>query len=405
MTGAHTDGSGAGQTHPRTRAPAHPVPSTALHPWHILTGEYPPDSGGIGEYTEILAHALAAEGPRVHVWAPAPMSNERRVEVHPAAYGREGLRQLDRDLDRFPAPRTLLVQYAPQAYGRRGMNVRFCRWVLSRARRGDHVRVMFHEPFVRFSLARPQRNVLAAATRLMAGLLLRAASVAYVSTPAWERLLRPLAPRGLGGMRWLPIPSTVPRVADPEAVAVLRARLGANRPGVHVVGHFGTYGGMIAPLLEPALLAVLAPPSTSVALLLGEGGPAFAERLRRVDPSLEGRLTAPGRLPREALSVHLQACDVAVQPYPDGVSARRTTAMAPLANGVPLVSNAGLFTEPQWAAGGIALAALPDAAALAAEALNLLDDPARRRRMSTEGVEIYEREFSVRRTLDLLLGE
>jgi glycosyltransferase involved in cell wall biosynthesis len=405
----HVRGAGeaseAGETQSRSRALAHPFPSPPAHPWHILSGEYPPRSGGIGDYTEILAHALAAEGPRVHVWAPADASNERRVEVHPAAFGREGLRRMDRDLDRFPAPRTLLVQYAPQAFGRRGMNVRFCRWALSRARRGDQVRVMFHEPFVRFSLARPQRNVLAAATRLMAGLLLRAASVAYVSTPAWERLLRPLAPRGLGPMRWLPIPSTVPRVADPEAVAVLRARLGANRPGVHVVGHFGTYGGMIAPLLEPALLAVLAPPSTSVALLLGDGGPEFAERLRRVDPSLAGRVTAPGHLPREALSVHLQACDVAMQPYPDGVSARRTTAMAPLSNGVPLVSNAGPFTEPRWAAAGIPLAPLPDAAELAAEVLNLLDDGDRRRRLSADGAAFYEREFSMRRTLAVLLGE
>ncbi|HET7231338.1 MAG TPA: glycosyltransferase [Longimicrobium sp.] len=373
--------------------------------WHVITGEYPPGCGGVGEYTEILAHALAAQGPRVHVWAPAEASDERRVEVHPAAFDGAGLRRLDADLDRFPAPRTLLVQYAPQAFGRRGMNVAFCRWVRSRALRGDQVRVMFHEPYVQWSVERPQRNVLAAATRLMAGLLLRAAAVAYVSTPAWERLLRPLAPRTLGSMPWLPIPSTVPRADDPEGVAVLRARVGANRPGVHVVGHFGTYGGMIAPLLEPALLAVLAPPSTSVALLLGDGGPAFAERLVRQHPALKERIVAPGRLERRVLSVHLQACDVVVQPFPDGVSARRTTAMAALANGVPLVSNAGAYTEPQWAAAGIPLAALPDPAALAAEVLDLLDDAARRRRLAVSESDFYLREFSMGHTLRTLLGE
>ncbi|HET7464281.1 MAG TPA: glycosyltransferase [Longimicrobium sp.] len=374
--------------------------------WHVLTGEYPPGGGGVGEYTELLAHALAAEGARVHVWAPAQASSARRVEVHPVdSFHGAGLRRLDEELDHFPAPRTLLVQYAPQAFGRRGMNVAFCRWVRSRARRGDQVRVMFHEPYVQWSLERPQRNVLAAATRMMAGLLLAAASVAYVSTPAWERLLRPLAPRALGPMAWLPIPSTVPPVDDPEGVAVLRARLGANRPGVHVVGHFGTYGGMIAPLLEPALLAVLAPPSTSVALLLGDGGPAFAERLVQGNPWLKGRVSAPGRLERRALSAHLQACDVAVQPYPDGVSARRTTAMAALANGVPMVSNAGAFTEPQWSAAGIPLAAVPDAAALAAAVLDLLDDAPRRHRLAADECDFYLREFSMGRTLRTLLGE
>lgn len=372
--------------------------------WHLITGEYPPASGGVGEYTELLAHAIAAEGGRAHVWAPAEPSNERRVEVHPAAFDRAGLRRMGEELDRFPAPRALLVQYAPQAFGARGMNLPFCRWVLARARGGDHVRVMFHEPYVQFSLERPQRNVLAAATRVMAALLLRAASVAYVSTPGWERLLRPLAPRALGPMPWLPIPSTVPHVDDPEGVAVLRARLGANRPGVHVVGHFGTYGGMIAPLLEPALLAVLAPPSASVALLLGRGGPEFAERLLRAHPALDGRVVAPGAQSREALSVHLQACDVALQPYPDGVSARRTTAMAALANGVPLVSNTGLFTEPQWAAAGVPLAPVADAASLAALVLDLLDDAPRRRRLAAAETDFYRREFSMRRTLNVLLA-
>lgn len=388
-------------SHARTLALSHAAQPSV---WHVVTGEYPPASGGIGEYTELLAHAMAAEGGRVHVWAPAEVKNERRVEVHPAAFNRAGLARMDAELDRFPAPRTLLVQYAPQAFGARGMNLRFCRWVLHRARAGDQVRVMFHEPYVQFSLERPQRNVLAAATRVMAGLLLRAASVAYVSTPGWERLLRPLAPRTRGPMPWLPIPSTVPRMDDPEGVAVLRARLGANRPGVHVIGHFGTYGGMIAPLLEPALLAVLAPPSRSVALLLGSGGEEFAARLLRAHPQLEGRVVAPGRLPREALSVHLQACEVALQPYPDGVSARRTTAMAALSNGVPLVSNAGRYTEPQWAAAGVPLAPVADAATLAALVLDLLDDLPRRRGLAAAETDFYRREFSMRRTLDVLLA-
>jgi glycosyltransferase involved in cell wall biosynthesis len=356
----------------------------------------------VGEYTRLLAQALAAERVDVHVWAPAEAESGGGVTVHHVSgFGGAGRRGMDGALDAVPGPRRLLVQYAPQAFGMRGMNVAFCRWVLRRARLGDEVRVMFHEPFVEFSLAHPRRNVIAAANRAMAMLLLRAASIAYVSTPAWERLLRPWAPRSLGLMPWLPIPSTVPRVDDPEAVAVLRARLGANEGGVRVVGHFGTYGGMIAPLLEPALLAVLAPPSRSVLLLLGDGGPAFAARLERAEPRLRGRVVAPGRLAAEALSVHLQACDVAVQPYPDGVSARRTTVMAALANGVPVVTTAGRFTEPEWSAAAVALVPAGDASALAAA---VLDDAPRRRALGPAGRACYERHFAMERTLDVLLG-
>lgn len=374
--------------------------------WHLVTGEYPPGGGGVGEYTRELALALAAERLEVHVWAPAAAERIGGVEVHPVAdFLRGGLRALDSALSRAPGPRRLLVQYAPQAFGRRGMNVAFCRWVLRRARAGDEVRVVFHEPYLRFGIRRPQRNLIAAVNRVMAALLLRAAAVAYVSTPSWERLLRRWAPARLGRMRWLPIPSTVPCVDDPEAVAVLRARLGANAPGVRIVGHFGTYGGLITPLLEPVLLAALAPPSRSVALLLGDGGPAFAERLVAAAPWLRGRLVAPGRLPGGRLSAHLQACDVLVQPYPDGVTSRRTTMMAALANGVPAVTTAGENTEPTWIEGGVPLVPAGDASAMAAAVLDLLDDRARQRRLSRDERALYERHFSIRHTIELLLAE
>jgi glycosyltransferase involved in cell wall biosynthesis len=366
--------------------------------WHLVTGEYPPEAGGVGEYSALLARALAGRGRPVHVWTPAGGGSGAGVEVHAVGrfHGRE-LRRLDAALERTPAPRTLLVQYAPQAFGVRGMNVAFCRWVLRRARRGDEVRVMFHEPFVQWSARHPRRNVLAAATHGMAWLLLRASRVAYVSTPAWERLLRPLAGRARGAMPWLPIPSTVPRVVDAAGVADVRRRLG----GGSVVGHFGTYGGHVAPLLERALLATL-PASAAMALLLGAGGPEFAARLERAHPTLRGRLVAPGRQEPGALSIHLQACDVALQPYPDGVTARRTTAMAALANGVALVSTDGTFTEPPWRDAGVFLADGP--VAMAATALRLLGDPSLRRRAAADGLALYEREFSMARTLRVLEG-
>ncbi len=384
--------------HLRTSAPSNRV-------WHLLTGEYPPARGGVGDYTRHLAEALARAGREVHVWAPSPAETAYGVHLHPATFSRGALEGLGYDLDRFPAPRRLLVQYAPQAFGARGTNVAFARWVHARARAGDDVRVMFHEPFFPFVLRRPQRNLISVATRAMAMLLLRAASRAYVSTPAWEELLRPWAPARLGPMRWLPIPATVPRADDPEAVAVLRARLRGGDPGRHVVGHFGTYGDMVAPLLEPALTTILAPPGNTVALLLGEGGPAFVERLECATPGLRGRIVAPGWLPPDRVSVHLQACDVAVQPYPDGASTRRTTLMAAIANGVPTVTTGGRFTEPVWAESPVPLVPANDAAALSVAVLDLLDDVARRRKIGDAARAFYDARFAMERTIDVLLEE
>ncbi|HYR11612.1 MAG TPA: hypothetical protein VEQ60_27765 [Longimicrobium sp.] len=314
--------------------------------WHLLTGEYPPEGGGIADYTAVLARALADMGRQVHVWTPArvPPSQEHRTTVHVMdGFSGAALARLGAELDQFAPPRRLLVQYAPQAWGMKGMNVPFCRWVLSRREKGDDVRVMFHEPFFPFGWQRPQRNLLAAVNRWMARLLLRASGDrAYVSIRAWEGLLRPLAPPGLE-LTVLPIPSTIPFVDHPENVQVTRDAL--TESGKHpLLVHFGTYGGMIAPMLEQALTALIERRPDARILLLGKGGVEFAARMRGRDSRFAGVFWTPGYLGPEALSYHLQAADVAIQPYPDGADTRRTSLMACLANGVPTVTTRGRFT-------------------------------------------------------------
>lgn len=311
--------------------------------WHVLTGELA--RGGIGDYTRLLADALADAGREVHVWSPdAAGVALRRASVHPMrGVGRDAFAELGRALDGFAGPRRLLVQYAPQAWGMRGMNVALGRWLRARRRAGDDVRVMFHEPFFPFGWQRPQRNLLAAVNRWMARDLLRASTRACVSTLAWQGLLRPLAPPGRR-IDTLPIPSTIPFVDDPDRVAELRRQLSeeGTRP---VFVHFGTYGGLIAPMLRTALRALIARRPDARILLLGRGGATFADRIHSDDPRLADAIIAPGEQAAESISLQLQASDVALQPYPDGADTRRTSLMACLANGVPTVTTRGRFTR------------------------------------------------------------
>jgi glycosyltransferase involved in cell wall biosynthesis len=372
--------------------------------WHLLTGEYPPKGGGIADYTAILARALADVGRRVHVWTPARVepSTEGRVTVHVMdGFSGAALARLDAELNQFPPPRRLLVQYAPQAWGLRGMNVPFCRWLLARRQAGDDVRVMFHEPFFPFGWQRPQRNLLAAVNRWMARLLLRASAPrAYVSIRAWEGLLRPLAPPGVE-FTVLPIPSTIPFLDEPARVAELRRRLSedARRP---VFVHFGTYGAMIAPMLLEGMASIAAFYPRACFLLLGAGGPAFAERLRGQDADFsEAVVTAPGRLPAEEVSLYLQAADVAIQPYPDGADTRRTSLMACLANGVPTVTTRGRFTGMRLSQAPIARYLPTVSGQLAALAMELIAKPARRR----ETRAYYRQHFAIEHTVARLLAD
>jgi glycosyltransferase involved in cell wall biosynthesis len=372
--------------------------------WHLLTGEYPPDRGGVGDYTSCLARALADAGCAVHVWCggSAGESDEGGVRVHrvASAFDGDGLRRLAAGLDAIPGPRTLLVQYAPRAFGRDGTNVAFCWWVLGR-REVDDVRVMFHEPFFPFGIQPLRRNALALANHAMAWLLLRAAHRAYVSIPAWEKLLWPVTPRRLKGLAWLPVGSTIRRVDDSAAVDALRRRIA--RGGRPVVAHFGTYGGLLRDGLRTALSGVMAGADDAVLLLLGDGGPAFGDELAAGDGAIRSRIVAPGWLPSDALSLHLQAADLAVQPYPDGASSRRTTLMAALSHGIPVVTTRGRFTEDVWTGAGVRLADADRPADVSAEALRLLRDAPARMRAAKAGERLYAEHFAIERAVDVLL--
>ncbi len=427
--------------------------------WHIITGEYPPQVGGVAAYTEQVAAALADWGWPVHVWCPQTedqgrMTNDERspndkARISKGRCGRDarkpderplGLRHSTLDflstlgirhsslvpsvhrlaggfspfqlaalgagLNRFPRPRNLLVQYVSNALGMRGCNIVFCLWLLVRRYwHGDDVRVMFHEPFFYFARQSLRRNLLALITRLMAALLLLASRVAYVSIPAWQGLLRPYCWLRRPPMAWLPIPATIPHQEDTHAVAALRRACTGGDPSKRVVGHFGSYFALITPGLSAVLDQLLASRPEVQIKLLGSGGERFAGEFLGLHPEWKGRLSALGCLSPEEVSLHLQSCDLLIQPYPDGASSRRTSLMAGLANGVASVTTAGPFTEPIWReSGAIPLATAGDVPGITAVASELLSDSRRRRQAGEQGRLFYERNFSLSRSLATLLS-
>jgi glycosyltransferase involved in cell wall biosynthesis len=378
--------------------------------WHLVTGEYPPDTGGVADYTARLAAELTAGGCAVHVWSSGSAAVREQTHagftVHRIAgrFGLRGLLRLDRELNRLSRPRTILVQYTPQAFGLKAMNILFCLWILvRRVRSGDDVRIMFHEvamPFVR----RPLRwNLIAAINRVMAMLLIRAASVAYVSIPAWEPMLRRLGGRRLP-IVWTPVPANVPAEPQLQTVAAVRARLVGEDLSIQLIGHFGTFGSSITTLLDPTLAAVLSQNPDRVAVLIGRGSEEFLATFNARHPGLANRVMATGGLPAVDVSAHLAACDVLLQPYCDGVSTRRTSVMAGLAVGVPVVTNLGPLSEPLWASDGqVALATTDSPVALAKAVEGLLARSAIERRTIGEAARRwYAANFALERTVAIL---
>lgn len=361
--------------------------------WHVLTPEFPPDCGGVGDYTALLADGLAAAGDRVHVWHPSgperPVEIEagERVTVHrlPDRFGPGSRGVLESALAFEPG--IVLAQYVPGAFGARGLNVPFCRWLARLRRTGVDVRVMFHEPFFYFGAARPWRNVFAVVQRAMAAILLRAATRVYYSTETWTRLLAPYGPQTAVDV--LPIPSTIPADVSIE----LMAQAWAQRRGSFVIGHFGTYGDHVGSELRAILPALADRLPDARVLLVGSGGEAFAGAL----PSgVRDRVDATGRLPAAEAAAALRACDLIVQPYPDGVTTRRTSVMAALTTSVPVLTTSGPLTEPVWErTSAVALAPAGDVAALVERAASLAADPAARAALGKRGRELYDGEFAL----------
>jgi glycosyltransferase involved in cell wall biosynthesis len=371
--------------------------------WHVLTGEYPPQEGGVADYTRLVARGLADAGDRVVVWAPPSSSSQAtgdaNVEVRrlPDCFGRRSLRTIAETLDRSAGVHRLLVQYVPHAFGWKGANLPFCLWL--RGRRRDHVWIMFHEvayPFEADAGLRP--NALAVVNRVMATLVGRAAERAFVSIPAWQTGVEAVTRKGTP-LAWLPVPNPIDVCGDRGRAEEISTRLAGRRS---LVGHFGTFGRLIAPLVTDAILPLVDRTDCHV-LLIGRGSQEACAAMSAAHPRLTGRVHATGALNSDDVSHHIRACTLMMQPYPDGISSRRTSAMAALAHAVPLVATEGRLSEAVWReSGAVALAPAGDSIAFAKAVASLVSDPARLRDLSRRGVELYETRFHIRHTIAAL---
>ncbi|QRN95959.1 glycosyltransferase family 4 protein [Archangium violaceum] len=373
--------------------------------WHLLTGEYPPQPGGVSDHTWQVSEGLARAGCAVHVWAPGERQDTpppEGITVHrlPEGFGPRGLLRLERELARLPGPKRLLVQYVPHAFGYRAMNVPFALWLARRW--GDEVWTFFHEVSFPWGWDRPWRhNVLGAVTRVMAALVMARTDRLFVSTPWWKERL-PQPPRRVP-IEWLPVPSNLSTRPSPDRVESARASLRTS-PDAVLLGHLGTYGEPLVTMLEEALPGLLRRDTRRLAVLTGRGSTRFAERLTGRYPELAGRVHALGGLPGDELAATLKACDVLLQPFPDGLSTRRSSAMAGLGLGVPLVSNAGSATEPLWhGSGALALAPEPTSASIRETAEALLSAPDTWPALGQRGADFYTENFSLTHTLEVLL--
>jgi glycosyltransferase involved in cell wall biosynthesis len=378
--------------------------------WHIITPEYPPWSGGVGEYSRLVANGLADHGGNIHVWttgvevgtASEKRESEGMVTLHglPGKWGRDTLKALTAIFN-APSNELILLQCVVTSFG--WANLPFCILIYTLSKHHP-VWVMFHEvamwPKRGLSL---KTNLWGAMSVLMAKIIACSAERAFVSSPEYSTSVHRLA-ASLAQIKWLPIPSTIPELRSPEnAKAVKRLYVSSSKEGL--LGHFcGPLGRsehwkMVTELL-PALLNNRADRKL---LLLGTGGGALRSDLIDSSPSLTSQIFAAGKLSSSDISYHLSACDLIVHPYPEGITTRRTSAMAALSHGLPLVTTQGELSEPLWAeSGAVALARSGDTLAIIDLVNKLLADPEERTRIGQAAKNLYASTFALEHTIDEL---
>jgi glycosyltransferase involved in cell wall biosynthesis len=164
-----------------------------------------------------------------------------------------------------------------------------------------------------------------------------------------------------------------------------------------------TYGSLVANLLDKLLPDLLQNARGTRLVLIGANSAAYASAFLARNPELRERVIATGQVEPAQMSAHIAACDVLIQPYPDGVSTRRTTTMAGLFLGVPVVTTSGHLTEPFWEESHtVRLAGVGDWPAFNAHVARLLSNADERRRVSIDARRYYDEHFDVRHTIRAL---
>jgi glycosyltransferase involved in cell wall biosynthesis len=327
----------------------------------LVTAEYPPDQGGVGDFTTQLGRALAALGHEVHVLTSAPRTTQHATRntqhvsrlaphespiVHRRVHGwgwgcwRQVLalaQELELDV--------LDVQYQAAAY-RMHPAINF----IPQRRDRPPVVVTFHDlkvPYL-FPKAGPLR------WRVVRMLARRAGRVIVTNQEDYLRLEGEVSSARLS---LIPIGSNIPPVPPPGYDRdAERARWGVG-PRDLLLGYFGflneSKGGeelvqALAILVERGVPAHL----VMIGGRVGTSDPtnrAYAERVRNLIArlSLGERVHWTGYTRPEEVSAALLATDGCVLAYRDGVSFRRGTLHACLGHGRAVVTTRPAVVLPQ----------------------------------------------------------
>jgi glycosyltransferase involved in cell wall biosynthesis len=230
----------------------------------------------------------------------------------------------------------LLVQYVPFLYGRRGLSRDLERAVQTAHAARTRITIFVHEPWV--PPTRLPWLILSPLQRGQLRRLVRHADAVVTPVPAWQALL--------------PVPSEVVYVGS---------TLGPQppEPPPPLLDAPVVFSPFAAGLSWSWILAAEAAVQATPGLVIV--GATYAEARDRLDlPAHARRWEWLGRLPSTEALRALARARLVLAPYVDGLTGRRTAALAALSTGTAVVSSHGPLSDPVFDDGPVGLAETAD---------------------------------------------
>jgi len=354
----------------------------------LLTGEFPPLEGGVGDFTRELARALAALGHDVHILTSGSKGTKDEAQepyaTHRAVPGWGwGCWRAIRRWIASHNPDVINIQYQAAAYAMRPA-IHLLPWRLRRLPGRPAVVVTYHDLKVPYLFPK------AGPLRWQAVLALARWSDAAIVTNAKDHLTLSRYPSLASSADIIPIGSNIapqPPAGYDRAAWRARYRLAADDLLMAYFGFLNESKGGETLFRAFHKLAAANARLLMIGGLFGASDPTNRAYQARVADliaqlGLEKRIYWTGYTPPEKVSANLLAADVCVLPYRDGVSFRRGSFMAALAHGRPVVSTFPQVPLPELKDGeNILLVPPDDPDALAAAVARLAADPRLRQRL------------------------
>jgi glycosyltransferase involved in cell wall biosynthesis len=352
----------------------------------LVTRRMPPAQCGVADYTLGLASALGGAHDVVVVTGTQPeivaTSGVRILPVIPT-WGPRGMVTLVRTL-RNLKPDCVVIEYVPFLYAQRGVNFWLPLAICWMRLAGVRVLLTVHEPFVEIDSFK--HALVGIPQRAMLWLLIRGSQKVAVTASRWADLITPYA--GSTPVFHLPVASNLPCVGmTPDERRRIRAELGVADTDIVVATLRPTGAGKPLDLMMDLWRKLRKKHERACLLVLG-----LTDSERHQVEGVGGVLDV-GYVRPELASQLLSSSDVFIAPFVDGVSTRRTSVMAALAHGLPVVSTRGWLTDSIYAASPLALRAPDDVDGLLADLDGLVQSAQSRRECGDASRRFYAQHF------------